>query len=131
MQSASQTHSIATFQLSYAASLNLGQSQYGVLGKGLRDTLKTLREKNKMPLTCTFYFSHSKPSPRNSIGSIEVLRTGGRWFEPPARPIFFPWFDDSHCDRIHTFITAVRRFDHGYVGKQSVALKEYNTEDRL
>ena len=35
MQSVSQKPLIATFQLSSAASLNLGQSQYGVLGNGL------------------------------------------------------------------------------------------------
>ena len=28
-------------------------------------------------------------SPRGSAGSVEDLRTVGRWFEPPARPIFF------------------------------------------
>ena len=43
----------------------------------------------------------------------------------PARPIFFPRIDDSHCDRIHSSLTAVRCFDNGYVGKQSVAWKEY------
>ena len=35
MQSVSQNPLIATFQLSSAASLNLGQSQNGVLGNGL------------------------------------------------------------------------------------------------
>ena len=40
----------------------------------------------------------------------------------PARPIFFPRIDDSHCDRIHSSLTAIRWFDNGYVGKQPVAL---------
>ena len=26
-------------------------------------------------------------------------------------------FDDSHCDRIHSSLTAVHCFDNGYVGK--------------
>ena len=38
MQSVSENPFIAIFQLSFAASLNLGQSQNGVLGNGL-DTL--------------------------------------------------------------------------------------------
>ena len=29
--------------------------------------------------------------------------------------------DDSHCDRIHSSLTAVRCFDNGYAGKQPVA----------
>ena len=29
--------------------------------------------------------------------------------------------DDSHCNRIHSSLTAVNCFDHGYVGKQLVA----------
>ena len=33
--------------------------------------------------------------------------------------------DDSHCDRIHSSLTAVRYFDNGYVGKQPVPWKEY------
>ena len=36
--------------------------------------------------------------------------------------------DDSHCDRIHSSLTAVRCFDIGYVGKQPVAWKEYCAE---
>ena len=36
--------------------------------------------------------------------------------------------DDSHCDRIHSSLTAVRCFDNGYVGKQPVAWKEYCAE---
>ena len=46
----------------------------------------------------------------------------------PARPIFFPRIDDSHCDRIYSFLTAVRCFDNGYVGKQQVACKVYCAE---
>ena len=48
MQSVSQNSLIATFQLSPAASLNLGQSQNGVLGNGLNvycATLKTQQSK--------------------------------------------------------------------------------------
>ena len=33
--------------------------------------------------------------------------------------------DDGHCDRIHFSLFAVHCFDNGYVGKQSMAWKEY------
>ena len=46
----------------------------------------------------------------------------------PPRPIFFPRIDDSHCDRIHSSLVAVRCFDNSYVGKQPVAWKEYCEE---
>ena len=46
----------------------------------------------------------------------------------PARPIFFPRINDSHCDRIHFSLITVRCFDNGYVGKQPMAWKEYCTE---
>ena len=46
----------------------------------------------------------------------------------PAWPIFFPRIDDSHCDRIHFSLTAVRCFDNDYVGKKPVASKEYCAE---
>ena len=39
-----------------------------------------------------------------------------------------PRIDDSHCDRIHSSLTAVRCFDNGYLGKQPVAWKEYWAE---
>ena len=50
---------------------------------------------------------------------------GGGWFDPWARPIFFPRTDESHCNRIHSPLTAVLSFDNGYVGKQLVAWEEY------
>ena len=46
----------------------------------------------------------------------------------PALPMFFPRIDDSHCDRIHASLTALRCFDNGYVGKQPVAWKKYCAE---
>ena len=46
----------------------------------------------------------------------------------PAQPIFFQRIDDSHCDRIHSSLTAVRCLDSGYVVKQPVAWKEYCVE---
>ena len=51
------------------------------------------------------------------------LRRGGPWFNS----IFFSRID-SHCDRIHSSLTAVCCFDNGYVGKQSDAWKEYCME---
>ena len=64
-------------------------------------------------------------SPRSSIGCIKHLRTGGRWFEPSARPIlvFFPMIYNSHCDRIHSSLTAVNCFTDSNVGKQPVPWK--------
>ena len=53
--------------------------------------------------------------------TVVDLRTGGRWFDPPAQPIFFLRIDDGHCNRVHTSLTAVRCFDNGYVGKQLMA----------
>ena len=46
----------------------------------------------------------------------------------PARPMFFPRNDDSHCNRIHSSLTTFRCFDNGYVGNQPVAWKEYCAE---
>ena len=33
--------------------------------------------------------------------------------------------DDSHCDKIYSFLTANHYFDDGYVAKQPLAWKEY------
>ena len=70
------------------------------------------------------------PEHHSLVGSVADLRTG-RWFDPPARLLFFPRINDSHCDRIHSSLTAVRCFDNGYAGKQSVAWKEYFAEHWL
>ena len=64
----------------------------------------------------------------SSVDNVEDLRTGGRWFDARLGKYFFPRIDDSHCDRIHSSLTAVRCFDSGYVGKQPVAWKEYCTK---
>ena len=45
--------------------------------------------------------------------------------QSPAWPILFLRIDGSHCNRIHSFPTAVHCFDSGYVGKQPVAWEEY------
>ena len=57
---------------------------------------------------------------------LSELRTGGRCLDP--RSILFPRFDDSHCDRIHSSLTAVHCFDNGYVVKQPVAWKACRAE---
>ena len=49
--------------------------------------------------------------------SVQDLRIGSLWFDHRAWLIFFPRIDDSHCDRIHSSLTAVHCFDDGYVGK--------------
>ena len=70
-------------------------------------------------------FNPCSVMPHSSFGSVQDLRTEDRWFDPPARPKFILRIDDSHCDRIHPPLTTVHYFDDGYVGKQSVAWKEY------
>ena len=52
------------------------------------------------------------------------LQTTHRWFDPQLCQ-FFPMIDGSHCDRIHSFLTAVKCFNYGYVGKQPVEWKEF------
>ena len=63
--------------------------------------------------------------PYSSVISIQDLNTAGLWFKPPTWPIFFPGNDDSHCDKIHSSLTAVHCFDYGSVGKQPLSLEEY------
>ena len=60
------------------------------------------------------------PSPHSCVDSVEDSGTGGSWFEPPAPPIFFPWINDSHCDKINSSLTVVHCFEHGSVGKRSM-----------
>ena len=62
--------------------------------------------------------------PQSSVGSVQDLRTEDRWFDLQARPIFFPRTDDSHCDKMHSSLTAVHCFEDGYLGKQLVAWKK-------
>ena len=66
--------------------------------------------------------------PYSSVGSVADLWTGGRWFDPLLGPIFFPWIDDNHWDRIYSSLTSFRCFENGYVGKEPVAWKEYCAE---
>ena len=56
------------------------------------------------------------------------MRAGGRWFDPPARPIFSPRINDSHCNTIQSSLTTVQCFDDGYEEKQPMAWKEYDAE---
>ena len=51
--------------------------------------------------------------PHGSVRKAHDLRTGGLWFDSPARPIFFPRIND----RVHSSLTAVQCFDNGYEGK--------------
>ena len=60
-----------------------------------------------------------------SVDSVEYLRTGGRWFPPQTRLIFFARIGYSPCDSIHFSFTAGHCFDDSNVGKQLVALEEY------
>ena len=66
-----------------------------------------------------YHAYHVSSSPaHSSVGSVQDLRTGGRWFKPPDRPISFPRIDDSHCDMIHSSLTAAHCLDDGYMGKR-------------
>ena len=62
--------------------------------------------------------------PHSSVGTVKDLRIGGRWFDPWLGQYSFRGLM-SHCDRIHSSLTAVHCCDNGYVGKQPVAWKEY------
>ena len=62
-------------------------------------------------------------STHSSVGSVQDLRTGV--IGSILQPIFFSRTDDSHCDRIHSSLTAVHCFDDDYVAKQPFAWKEY------
>ena len=65
--------------------------------------------------------------PHSRVGSIADFLNRSL-VRSPARPIFFLRIDDSHCDRIHSSLTAVCCFNNGYLGKQPVAWKEYCAE---
>ena len=71
-----------------------------------------------------FFFLYLMPNPHSSVGRAQNLRTGSRWVDPHSQSIFFPRTDENHCDRIHSFLTAVHCFENGYVGKQPLAWKE-------
>ena len=84
---------------------------------------------NMSEIASNEHFLHfSKAESHSSVGRGADLRTGSCWFDLQARPIFFPRIDDSHCDRIHSCLTAVRCFDNNYLGKQPVAWIEYCVE---
>ena len=73
-------------------------------------------------------FCHFGPRPCSSFTTMEDLRTEDRWFELLAQPVFFPRIEDSHCNRIHSSLTAVHYFNDNFVGKQPVSWKEYCAE---
>ena len=61
----------------------------------------------------------------SSAASVLDLRMGGRWFDPRLGQYFFSRIDDSHCDKIHSSLTAVHCLVYVYVEKHAVAWKEY------
>ena len=73
-------------------------------------------------LSCIYlsFYLYLSARPHSSVGSIQDLRKGGRWFES--------WGHDNHYDRINSSLTAVHSFDNGYVEKQPVAWEEYCVE---
>ena len=64
----------------------------------------------------------------SSVSSVCGLENRRSLVQSPARHIFFPRIDDSHCNRNHSSLTAVFCFDNGYVRKQLVAWKQYCAE---
>ena len=82
-------------------------------------TIKSLMATIRLQNTCVSDWAHGCAEPHCSIG-LENRRSLVR---SPARPIFFPRIDDSHCERIHSSLTAVRCFENRYVGKQPVFLE--------
>ena len=46
-------------------------------------------------------------SPSSSVGTVEDLRTGRRWFDSLAGPIFYPRINNTHGDRIHSYLSPV------------------------
>ena len=60
--------------------------------------------------------------PISSVGSPQDLRRG-HWFDPSLGQ--YSRIDDIHFDRIRSPLNAVHCFHYGFVGKRSVALKEY------
>ena len=80
----------------------------GILIDGVENIVGTGEKKKKL-FTSIFSLSY------NLLESLLTKRLlkDGRYF--------FPRIDDSHCNTIHSSLTAVRCFDNGYVGKQPVA----------
>ena len=77
-----------------------------------------------------FQGSYKPYSRSSSLRKLLLISTGfgkrGSMDRSPARRIFFPRID-SHCDKIHSNLTAVHWFKDGYVG-QKVVWKECNAE---
>ena len=57
----------------------------------------------------------------SSVCSVQDLRTGGCRFAPRLK--FFRTICDSHCDRIHSSLTAVHCFDDWLGGKAASSLE--------
>ena len=75
--------------------------------------------------TCIDRSSNYPSTPKEPSPIAQSVALRRSLVRTPARPIFFPRIDDTHCDRIHSSLNAVRCFHSGYVEKQPVAWKEY------
>ena len=112
--------------MSSAICFNLDQYKILSSGNGLKQSsTKLLVHINNTVKTGLLSHNFFFPKLLFHKVSIESRRSLVR---SPAHPTFFPRTDDSHCNRIHSFLTTVRYFNNGYVGKQPVALKEYCAE---
>ena len=67
-----------------------------------------------------------RAKPHSSVGSVPDLTTEGRWFDPRLGQ-YLSEIDDSHCDRIHSYLTAVRCFEMVMAWKENGA--EYWLKD--
>ena len=56
-----------------------------------------------------------------SLSFLLLPPAKGYYFDPPARAIFFPRIDDSHCHWVHSPLTVIHYFDDGYVGMHPLA----------
>ena len=79
-----------------------------------------------MQIWIELYGLHTKP--HSSVGSTVKLENRRSLVRSLAYAIFFPRIDESHCDKVHSSLTAVRCCDNSYVGKQPLAWKEYCAE---
>ena len=80
---------------------------------------------NSVPHAEIFFCCSAEP--HSSVGSIQGLRTGGRWYDPRLGQYSFRRLM-SHYDRIHSPLIIDHCSDNGYVGKQPVAGEEYCLE---
>ena len=105
-----------------------------VLGWALKSLPRTLPRKNPEdpvrlePRTPGLQVKHLTTEPRGTLHSYLKGFGDNKLFRrslvrSSAGPMLFPRVDDSHCDRIHTSLTAVCCLENGYVWKAASGLE--------